>query len=77
MTSAPGVVLAAVIAARSEPVPLSARLVTVKVLSKVRSSKVSRVRRVAGPWAGLVGRKCPGLVEPLLAGACPLSFTLS
>src|SRR5436305_1181412 len=42
MTSAPGVVLAAVIAARSEPEPLSARLVTVKVLGTVRSSSTSR-----------------------------------
>jgi hypothetical protein len=39
MTSAPGWVLAAVIAARSDPGPLSARLVTVKVLSRVRSSR--------------------------------------
>src|SRR5207249_120992 len=47
-TSAPGVVLAAVIAARSEPGSWSERLVTVKVLGRVRSSRASRVRYARG-----------------------------
>ena len=46
MTSAPGLVLAAVTAARSEPAPLSASVRTVKVLGTVRSSKCSTPSRV-------------------------------
>src|SRR5207247_1331599 len=40
--SAPGLVLAAAMAARSEPAPLSSRLVTLNVLGTVRSSSTSR-----------------------------------
>jgi hypothetical protein len=42
ITSAPGLALAAATAARSEPGPVSSRLVTVKVLGSLRSSRMSR-----------------------------------
>src|SRR5262245_7339931 len=59
MTSAPGLVLAAVIAARSESEPLSARLPTLKVLGTVRSSSCKTLSRVDGARVvSLVGR-CP------------------
>src|SRR5580704_12331162 len=41
MLSAPGVLLASVTALRSEPVPLSARLVTVKAVRSCRHSSIS------------------------------------
>src|SRR4029450_7565759 len=58
-TSAPGLALAAAIAARSEPRPLSARLTTVKVLGTGRASSCSTLSR--GGTARLLGRvgRCP------------------
>src|SRR5262245_30133770 len=51
MTSAPGVVFADVIAARSEPGPLSSRFMTVKVLGRARPSSASRAGRGRrGAW---------------------------
>src|SRR5262245_40718684 len=63
-TSAPGWALAAAIAARSEPAPASARLRTVKVLGRLRSSSASsrgrrpggRERRADGRRAARAGR---------------------
>src|SRR5579885_645190 len=46
ITSAPGLALAALTAARSEPVPVSRRLVTVKVLGSARSSRASGCGRI-------------------------------
>ena len=59
MTSAPGLVLAAVIAARSEPGPLSARLPTVKVLRTMRSSSCATLNRVGRNRFGSRVGRCP------------------
>src|SRR5262245_14769786 len=47
IASAPGLALAAATAARSEPAPLSRRLVTVKVLGRQRSPRASTPSRGA------------------------------
>ena len=59
MTSAPGLALAAVIAARSEPGPLSARLPTVKVLRTMRSSSCATLNRVGRNRFGSRVGRCP------------------
>src|SRR5262245_35159833 len=76
MTSAPGSRLAAKIACRSEPRPLSLRLSTVKVLSKVRSSRTRShglneacvvLRRRAGRVDGRSQERIPTVSPPMRA----------
>src|SRR5262249_44362313 len=52
IASAPGLALAAATAARSDPAPLSRRLVTVKALGRLRSSRGSTWSRLARGWWG-------------------------
>src|SRR5262249_52397438 len=63
IVSSPGVTLAPRIACRSEPAPLSSRLVTLNVLGTVRSSSTSR--RGTKDRRGLRRAARPAFREPL------------
>jgi len=55
--TAPEVASAAATAARNEPVPLSLRFVTRKVLGKVRFSRASKLGRKPAGWRPTPGRR--------------------